>query len=149
MWRPCSHGPVGRSLAKTCDLHDRPQAGGYRISSGPMKSALANPLRLIDMSAAILGCNEIVDLAERVFIFSGASVWVCRQQRCEYVALRHDATGFRRHETRRHHRRDSRSYLSQVGARLEVRGPANGRAESWVALGRLSLCRRDRSCTTG
>jgi hypothetical protein len=44
-----------------------------------MKSALANPLRLLDMSTPIWDCDEIVDLAERGFIFFASSVRLRRE----------------------------------------------------------------------
>ena len=38
--------------------------------------------------------DEIVDVAQRGFVFFGSSVRLCRQQRSESLALRHDAAGF-------------------------------------------------------
>jgi len=44
-----------------------------------MKSALANPLRLVDMSAAFFGdCDEIIYLSGRGLIFFASSVRVRR-----------------------------------------------------------------------
>src|SRR5437016_14452767 len=38
--------------------------------------------------------DEIVDLAERVFISFASGVYLCRQQRSESLALRYGAAGF-------------------------------------------------------
>ena len=51
--------------------------------------------------------DEIVDLAQRGFIFVGSGMRFLSHQRSESFSLRHDAAGFRRPETPRHRRRNS------------------------------------------
>ncbi len=79
-----------------------------------MKTALANSLRLLNMSTAIPDGNEEIYLAGRDFVFSGSGVCLRREQRGQSFALRHDASGFRGDETRGHRRRNSRSHVRQA-----------------------------------
>src|SRR5205085_8109735 len=65
--------------------------------------ALANPLRLVDMSTAILHGDEAIDLPQRSFTFFAPGVCLRRNQRSEPFALRYDASGFCRDETAGHH----------------------------------------------
>src|SRR6266545_2255649 len=86
--------------------------------------------------------DEIVDVAQRGFIFFGSSVRLCRQQRSESFALRHDAAGFCGDEERGNPRCDPRSYVSALGARREIFRTAAGRDTGRFALGSVSLRQR-------
>src|ERR1700746_4198818 len=101
-----------------------------------MKTALAKTLRLLDISSAIFAdCDEELHIPRRVFTVFGSDVCLGSYQCREHVALRSDAAGFRRHETRRHCWCDSRTHLSAFHARPQISRPANGGAASGNALG--------------
>jgi len=71
------------------------------------KAALAKMPQLPDLSVAIWAPYEEVSFEGHSFIFLSSCVRVCRDSRAEPFTLRHDAAGFRCHETPGHRRCDS------------------------------------------
>src|SRR5438093_13350611 len=102
----------------------RPVATGFFRAK--RKGPLAKTIQLLDISTCdFWGLYEELDIPRRVFISSGSNLRPSRSQCRQYVALRHDAAGFRHDETRGHSRRDPSTPVSQPSARPKLSGPAN------------------------
>lgn len=71
------------------------------------KAALAKMPQLLDLSIAIWALYDEFCFEGNSFIFFSSCMRVCRDSRGEPFTLRHDAAGFRCHETPGHRRRDS------------------------------------------